>query len=200
MTVLCSSLGNIGCRPKAVPISKADTVHPALQKRSLAALTRLFNRKVRRGKIHLSMTLWDRSFVEAFLRKRAQKKGWPETHLKAAIERWTQRFLKNKTSFRVRLEALDRPLTVEGQDSVLDLEAWRWELWDSNGKKIEPKAVDMESKRVFKGKKGRYSFRIDGNLHFDYVIDPQKVSWIELLAIPPGDIGTLRVPRWRVKS
>ena len=201
-TVLLSlngAAGN-GCRPPAIPVSGHQRVHPSLRAHSLADLTKLFNRKIRKEKILLSVTLWDRSFVEAFLRRRAQKKSWSDPQLKRAIAQWSKRFLKNQTAFRVRLEALDRPLTVEGRDLLLNLNAWRWELWDSNGKRIEASTIQLESKRVFKDKTGNYSFRVDGNIHFKYALDPKKTRWIEVLAIPPGDMGTLHLPRWRIKS
>jgi len=188
-----------GCTPRRVPISKATQPHPELTGKSLGEITELFNRKTSRKNIHLSATLWDRAFIEAFLKRRADNKNWSKEVLDQAIESWTERFLKNKTSFRIRLEALHRPLTIEGEDPLLNLESWRWELWDSEGIHVKTSTSKTESKKVFEGSKGRQSFRIDGNIHFNYTIDPSKIQWIRLLAIPPGDEKELELEKWVIK-
>ncbi len=188
-----------GCSPQRVPISKATQPHPDLTGKSLQEITELFNRKKSRENIYLSVTLWDRAFIEAFLKRRAVKKNWTKDVLQKAIDSWAERFLKNKTSFRIRLEALHRPLTIEGEDPLLNLESWRWELWDSEGNHLKTSAAKTESKKVFEGSKGRQSFRIDGNIHFTYTIDPSKIQWIRLLAIPPGDEKELELEKWVIK-
>jgi hypothetical protein len=179
-------------------VSSADEVNPALRDKTVEQLTEVFNRKARRGKINLSVTLWDRAFVDAFIRRRGERRSWNDQRIRKAVEQWSERFLENQTAFRIRLEALDRPLTVKGEDEVLALDEWRWELWDSRGHKVEAHLAKVESKKVFAGKKGRYDFRVDGNVHFNYVIAPQKVEWIEIVAIPPGDGSPLRLPKWRL--
>lgn len=189
-----------GCNPRRVPISKTTQPHPELAGKSLQEITELFNRRTSRKNIHLSATLWDRAFIEAFLKRRATTKNWTKEVLDQAIESWTERFLKNKTSFRIRLEALHRPLTIEGEDPLLNLESWRWELWDSEGNHVKTSTSKTESKKVFEGSKGRQSFRIDGNIHFNYTIDPSKIEWIRLLAIPPGDEKELELKKWFIKS
>lgn len=186
------------CQSREVPVSSATEVSPALAGKSLRELTELFNRKARRDKLNLSVTLWDRAFVEAFLERRAEARSWNEEKTRKAVKEWTRRFLENQTTFRVRLEALARPLTVKGKDAVVALDEWRWELWDSNGRKVEAHEVKVETKKVFAGKKGQYDFRVDGNVHFNYEIAPGKVDWIEIVATPPGDARPLRLPKWKL--
>ena len=81
---------------------------------------------------------------------------------------------------------------------MLDLKLWRWELWDSEGKHVKAFKVAGESKKVFKGTDARYHFRVDGDVHFRYRIDPGRVRWIEVVAYPPGSRGPMKLPLWRV--
>ena len=187
------------CGPKKIQVSTAARTHPNLAKKSLGELTSLFNRKASRGSLHLSVTLWDRAFIEAFLKRRAAKKSWSRETLNKAVSDWTAKFVQGKTSFRVRLEALNRPLTVQGQDPVLELQSWRWELWDSSGNHIKVSEAQTETKKVFGGTKGRQSFRVDGNIHFNYTITPNKTAWIQLLAFPPDDQKAIPIKRWYLK-
>ena len=112
---------------------------------------------------------------------------------------WKTRFLVNQTSFRVRLEALNRPFTVKGTDAILNLKLWRWVLWDSEGKNLQPFEIKVESTKIFTGTKGRHSFRVDGNIHFKYTVDPGRIRWIEVVGYPPGSHKAMKLPTWHIK-
>lgn len=187
------------CGPPIVPLSPHDRAHPELSEKSPEKITRIFNRSAGRSKLHLSITLWDRAFIETFLKRRAAKKSWTEERLQSAIDDWTEIFLKGKTSFRVRLEALDRPLTFHGEDPILELKSWRWELWDSEGNRFSPEKVNTETRKVFEGTKGRRSFRVDGNIHFSHTIDTSKIRWIRVSAFPPNDEKAIEPDPWVFK-
>ncbi len=200
MTTLAAAMAFAGaCSAPKVPVSQYDRVNPELSGKSPEAITRIFNRGVGRSNLHLSLTLWDRAFIESFLKRRAARKSWTEERLKSAIDEWTESFLKGKTSFRVRLDAIDRPLTFHGEDPILELESWRWELWDSEGNRFTPAKVETETKKVFEGTKGRRSFRVDGNIHFSHTIDPSKIRWIRVSAFPPNDEKALEPDAWMLK-
>lgn len=199
LLVFVSSVQTIflACGPVPLHVSTTEKVHPNLKGKPLNELTRLFNRKGARSNLYLSVTLWDRSFVEAFISRRARMQSWTPEREQRAVAEWTNRFLKDRTSFRVRLEALDRPLTVQGVDPVLRLDMWQWELWDSEGHRTVAFKAANDSKKLFAGSEGRFSFRVDGNVFFRYRIDSSKVSWIELVALPPGTGGAIKPPKWR---
>jgi len=187
------------CRPSAIPVSSPFRTNPALAHKSLSDLAHLLNRKASRANLYLSVSLWDRAYVEAFLKQRAAIKHWSAQQLNESISSWTNRFLVNQTSFRVRLEALHRPLVIQGTDPLLDLSAWRWELWDSKGHHVTATKAATELKKVFQGGAQQYSFRADGTVHFTYGMDPHKTQWIELIAYPPGNEHSIRLPKWHVR-
>lgn len=187
------------CRPGSIPVSSPDRPNPALARKSLSQLTHILNRKNSRADLYLSVSLWDRAYVEAFLKQRASLKHWSKQQLDESISSWTKRFLVNQTSFRVRLDALHRPLVVQGTDPLLDLSAWRWELWDSTGRHVTASKAATELKKVFQGGSKQYSFRADGNVHFPYVLDPHKVQWVEVIAYPPGNERSIRLPKWHIR-
>lgn len=191
-------IGAAGCTPAAI-LSSESTVHPRLQSRDVADLTRVFNRQGEAAKdIQVSATLWDLSYISAFQEARATRREQSAAEAKASIEAWRQRFVVGQTAFRIRVELLDRPETVVGKDTILDLKQWVFRLKRSAGEPVPYRDIQVEIVKKWKGVEGRFTHRLDGTVHFPGRIDPARVRWIELWASPPGDRPPVRL-RWALR-
>ncbi len=184
-------------RPTVVPVGRPEAPHPRVAGKTFAALTRLLNRRKARGKLYLSATLWTRAYAEAFVRKLARQKAWSAAQASRALSDLVDRFIRGRTAFRVQLEALDRPLTLQGKDPVLDLAQWRWELWTSRGDRFPARKVTVDTKQLFRAGESGYSWRIQGTVEFPFPLAPPKVNWVELEAVPPTGRAAFRL-RWRI--
>ncbi len=185
-----------GCRPPRIHLSSPAHPHPDLRGRNAQDLADMFSRKATWNGLNLSVMLWDRAYVDAYLERRATRKGWDQAKLRQQEEEWAQKYLNGKLSFRVRLEALNRPMVVGGPDPVLEFDSWQWRLTDSSGHTYAAKAAKTETKQMFRGSQGRFNWRVLGDITFARRPDPGKIRWIELTAIPPGDAPPIRLPRW----
>ncbi len=195
-----AGLSGLSCHPVTIHVSQASQTHPTLRGKSADELAGLFTRKAKSGPINISAMLWDRSYVDAYLGRRATRKGWPQALLQKKIADWVEQYLAGKTSFRIRLEILNRPLTVAGKDPLMELDAWQWRLTDSSGRTRQASLAQTDTKQMFRGTQGRYNWRVLGNVTFTGRPDASKIRWLELIALPPGDHPPIRLPRWHVSQ
>ena len=191
-------VGAAACTPQAI-LSSESTVHPRLQSLGVDALTRMFNRQGEAAKdIQVSATLWDLSYIAAFQEARATRREQSAAEARSAIEAWRQRFVAGQTAFRIRVELLDRPVTVVGKDEILDLRQWVFRLKRSSGEPVPYKDIRIEVVKQWKAAGGRLHHRLDGTVHFPGRVDPASTRWIELWASPPGDRPPVRL-RWELR-
>jgi len=188
-----------GCNP-AVHISGDQTVHASLRSYSIGELTRTFNRQVEAADdIQVSATLWDLAYIVAFQEARTTRKEQTAEVAKANIAAWRKRFVEGQTSFRIRVELLNRGEVLRGQDRILELKQWSWKLKLSDGRSVPYKHIHVELAKRYKSPKGGYHHRLDGVVHFPGRVDPSKHRYIELLAYPPGDRPAAKL-RWNLKK
>lgn len=185
-----------GCKPVLVHISSPDQPHPALRGKSADQLAALFTRKVEKGTLNISAMLWDRAYVEAYLGRLAARKHWDQATLQGKLADWSQRYLRGKISFRIRLEILNRPMMVAGKDPLLELDSWQWRITDSLGHTYQAQSAKTQVKQMFRGTQGRFNWRVLGDVTFTHRPDASQVRWVELVALPPGDFPPIRLPRW----
>lgn len=188
------------CNP-AIYVSGEQTANVKLRDYSLEDLTRTFNRQVEAAKdIQVSATIWDLSYIVAFQEARTTRKEQTAEVAKANIEAWRKRFVEGQTSFRVRVELLNRGEVLRGQDRILELKQWSWKLRFSDGRTVPYKHIHVELAKRFKAREGGgYHHRLDGVVHFPVRVDPSKHRFIELRAYPPGDRPAAKM-RWNLKQ
>lgn len=188
------------CNP-AIYVSGEQTVNAKLRDYSLEDLTRTFNRQVEAAKdIQVSATLWDLAYIVAFQEARTTRKEQSAEVAKTNIEAWRQRFVVGQTSFRVRVELLNRGEVLRGQDRILELKQWSWKLVFSDGTSVPYKHIHVELAKRFKAPEGGgHHYRLDGVVHFPVRVDPSKHRYLELRAYPPGDRPVAKM-RWNLKQ
>ncbi len=189
----------VGCNP-AIHISGGQTANADLRNHTVDELTRTFNRQVEAAKdIQVSATLWDLAFIVRFQEGRATRKEQTAEVAKANIQAWRKRFVTGQTSFRVRVELLNRGEVLRGQDRILELKQWSWKLKFSDGKIVAYNHIHVELAKRFKAPLGGgYHHRLDGVVHFPKRVDASQHRFIELLAYPPGDRPVAKL-RWNLK-
>ncbi len=200
-----------GCNP-AIHVSGDQTANASLRNYTVDELTRTFNRQVEAAKdIQMSATLWDLAYIVRFQEARTTRKEQSAEVAKANIAAWRKRFVEGQTSFRIRVELLNRGEVLRGQDRILELKQWSWKLRFSDGKTVAYSRIHVELAKRYKAPKdgdgdgggggagsGGYHHRLDGVVHFARRIDPAKHRFIELLAYPPGDRPVAKL-RWNLK-
>ena len=156
--------------------------------RHLKDLTRLFNRQVEAAEdIQVSAALWDMAFIVAFQEARTTRKEQTSDVAKVNIEKWRQRFVVGQTSFRVRVELLNRGEVLSGKDRILLLKQWSWKMKLSDGTVLAYTKIHVELAKRYKAEGGLYHHRLDGVVHFNKRVDASKHGFVELWAYPPGD-------------
>ncbi len=199
LTALIVALGAAACNPP-IYISGVETVNPELRQRSVKDLTRMFNRQEQVAKdIQVSATLWDLSWIVAFQEGRATRQEQSAEVARQNIDAWRKRFLVGQTSFRMRIELLNRAEVTAGSDRIVRFKEWSWKLKLSDGTVVPYKALHVELSRRWKAPNHRYHYRLDGTVHFGVRLDPEKVRWVELWAYPPGDRPAVHL-RWNLKK
>jgi len=216
-----------GCNP-SIHVSGDQTANASLRNYTVDELTRTFNRQVEAAKdIQMSATLWDLAYIVRFQEARTTRKEQSAEVAKANIAAWRKRFVEGQTSFRIRVELLNRGEVLRGQDRILELKQWSWKLRFSDGKTVAYSRIHVELAKRYKAPKdgdgdvelakrykapkdgdgdgggggagsGGYHHRLDGVVHFARRIDPAKHRFIELLAYPPGDRPVAKL-RWNLK-
>ena len=143
-----------GCNP-AIHISNETTVNASLRDWSLKNLTRLFNRQVEAAEdIQVSAALWDMAFIVAFQEARTTRKEQTSDVAKVNIEKWRQRFVVGQTSFRVRVELLNRGEVLSGKDRILLLKQWSWKMKLSDGTVLAYTKIHVELAKRYKAEGG----------------------------------------------
>ncbi len=196
-----------GCNP-SIHVSGDQTANASLRNYTVDELTRTFNRQVEAAKdIQMSATLWDLAYIVRFQEARTTRKEQSAEVAKANIAAWRKRFVEGQTSFRIRVELLNRGEVLRGQDRILELKQWSWKLRFSDGKTVAYSRIHVELAKRYKAPKdgdgagsgsGGYHHRLDGVVHFARRIDPANHRFIELLAYPPGDRPVAKL-RWNLK-
>lgn len=199
MVVLLLLMG--GCNP-AIYVSGDQTANAGLRNDTVGELTRTFNRQVEAAKdIQVSATLWDLAYIVRFQEARTTRKEQSAEVAKANIAAWRKRFVEGQTSFRIRVELLNRGEVLRGQDRILELKQWSWKLRFSDGKTVAYSRIHVELAKRYKAPgdgDGGYHHRLDGVVHFARRVDPANHRFIELLAYPPGDRPVAKL-RWNLK-